>query len=177
MASSHLINLCINPWKSIVSTQQCSTMWDKYVKKKWLLPRVSVALVSSDKLGQVEYTCEPSKAMLITSRLPLLIVNSQIFSSEQQQEMHKICSLAYERLQRLLRKCQGHLCCSKRVWNEDGECVTLRWEVITGSSKAAHYVSFTGHSLVGQYNFYPVRLCNTLTLSNKSSSVLSSNMH
>lgn len=91
--------------------------------------------------------------------------------------MHKICSLAYERLQRLLRKCQGHLCCSKRVWNEDGECVTLRWEVITGSSKAADYVNFTGHSLLGHYIFYPLRLCDTLTLGNECKSVLSSNVH
>lgn len=129
-------------------------MWAKYVQRKWLLPCVSFIRGSSDGLGRVEYTCEPSKTVRITSRLPLITLNFPVFSSEQQQEMHKICSLAYERLQRLLRKCQGHLCCSKRVWNEDGECVTLRWEVITGSSKAAHYVSFTGHSLVVHYIFF-----------------------
>lgn len=83
----------------------------------------------------------------------------------------------YERFQRLLRKCQGHLCCSKRVWNEDGECVTLRWEVITGSSKAADYVNFTGHSLVGHCIFYLLCLCDTLTLGNESRGVWSWNVH
>lgn len=79
--------------------------------------------------------------------------------------MHNICSLGYERLQMLLRKCQGHLSFSERVWNEDGECVTLRWEVITCFSKAADYVNFTGHSLLGHsIFFYPLCLCDTKRL-------------
>lgn len=85
-----------------------------------------------------------------------------------QKEMHKFCSQPHDSLQRPLRKCQGHLCCSKRVWNEDGEYVTLRWEVITGSSKAAHHVSFTGHSLVASRVSYSHCLCDILTLRNES---------
>lgn len=90
---------------------------------------------------------------------------------EQQQEMWAH-SLPYERLQGLLRKCQDHLCCSKRVWNEDGECVTLPWEVITGSSKPADYVNFTGHSLLGHHIFYLPHLRDTSRLGNESTSVL-----
>lgn len=123
--------------------------------------------------SNVHVTSEHSKTVWwITSSSHLH--SFPIFSNEQQQEMHMICSMAYERLQRLLRKCQDHLCCSKRVWNEDAECVTSRWEVITGSSKAADYVNFTGHSLLGHYIFC---LCDTLTLGNDSRSVLSSNVH
>lgn len=90
-----------------------------------------------------------------------------IFCSRQHQEMQQIRRPSYERLQRLLWKCQGHLCCSMRVWNEDGECVTLPWEVITGSSKAADHVNFTGHSLVGHYICYSPGLHDTLAPGNE----------
>lgn len=138
-------------------------------------------LLKPSGLGQVVYSCYlwAFKDCAVKNKSPSFFsMHFPIFSSEQQQqEMHRIRTLASKRPERLLRKCQGHLCCSKRVWNEDGKCVTLRWEVITGSSKAADYDNFTGHSLLGHNIFYPLHLCDTFTLGNESRSVLSSNMH
>lgn len=137
-------------------------MWGK----KWLRLCVNVALGPSDGL---RLTCEDWR--WITSHLHEFSNIFQWAATGDAQDLQP------GRLQRLLRKCQGHLCCSKRVWNEDGECVTLRWEVITGSSNAADYVNFTGHSLVGHHILYHLRHCDTLTLANESRSVWSSNVH
>lgn len=142
---------------------------------------VSMALNPSDELGGVGCSCYlwASRHCAMNNKSPSSHLRAffQCFLVSSNKKMHQVCGLASERLQRLLRKCQGHLCGSKRVWNEDGECVTLRWEVITGSSKAADYVNFTGHSLLGHNIFYPLRLCDTLTLGNESRSVSSSNVH
>lgn len=68
------------------------------------------------------------------------------------------------------------------------ESVSLRREVITGPSKAADYVNFTGHSLLGHapplphslplslFFFFEI-LFDTFTLCNESRRVTGSNVH